>query len=537
MKNDTLKSSMRTICGLASLFLLIAALVWYTFESYQHTWSLSLLVSGLFLLAVYLVLQVGRYRTIVKRRSTRFGANMTLYVVVVVGILVTVNYLSEKHKWRWDITETGLHTLSPQSIKILAGLDREIEIIAFFNDSNAQGQKLQELLEQYHYQTEKITYRIVDPDRYPAETKALKAAPSMVVLKAGDREEKYFIDREPTENQLTNAIMKVTREGKKTVYFLTGHGEKDLDITASEGLSLLKESLENMNYDVEKLVLIQQSGVPSDASVVVVCGPEKPLLEKEEELLKEYVERGGRLMVQVDPDPAPGLDRFLVDFGVISGKGLVIDTVSQIFGVNYIYAAVMNYPEHPINEDFGYITLYPEARPLRFVDPLPERVLARPLATTSSSSWAEGGPIQGEVTFDPEQDEQGPVTLAVVITRSADSTMTGEAAADSVRKSETGQVEKQSSSPTKRTGMVLVFGDSDFITNKYALFQGNLSYYLNSVHYLAGENDLVAVSPKQFQNRTLMLTERQETIALWTVLFLPVLVVVIGFAVWLNRRG
>ncbi|MDP7421419.1 MAG: hypothetical protein QGH40_06055, partial [bacterium] len=133
MKNDTLKSSMRTICGLASLFLLIAALVWYTFESYQHTWSLSLLVSGLFLLAVYLVLQVGRYRTIVKRRSTRFGANMTLYVVVVVGILVTVNYLSEKHKWRWDITETGLHTLSPQSIKILAGLDREIEIIAFFN--------------------------------------------------------------------------------------------------------------------------------------------------------------------------------------------------------------------------------------------------------------------------------------------------------------------------------------------------------------------------------------------------------------------
>lgn len=556
MMDNKIKAGVKNILGLSGLFLLLASLVSYTFESYGHAWSTSLLFAALVLVLGYMGMQFEAFKRFLHRRSARFGANMILYLVVVLGILITVNYLAEKHRWRWDTTELGLYTLSPQTKKLLAGLEKSIEITAFFPDGAPMGQLTREMLQQYTYESPQVTFRIVDPDKNPVETKAMQAVPAMVFLKCGEREEKYVIDQKPTENQLTNAILKVTREGQKKVYFVDGHGEKSLEDDSSEGLTLLKEALKELNYQVEPLVLVHQPSVPDDAAVVVVCGPEKELLEQEGARLKDYVARGGRLIVQIDPAPAAAMETFLTGYGVLPGEGLVIDTVSQIFGVNFVYAAVMNYASHPINQDFNYITLYPEARPLNTAEELPAGVQVVPLATTSANSWAEKGPLQGEVSFDSEQDVQGPVTLAVAVNVRAESAAGGapesnnreedpgndRLSAGDALSNEAAAVSAAAPSaepglPKEINGLMVVFGDSDFVTNKYLTFQGNLSYFLNSVHYLAGEEDLVAISPKQIQNRTLLLTDEQRTSAFWLIVFPPFMVGTAGIMVWLSRRG
>ena len=91
---------------------------------------------------------------------------------------------------------------------------------------------------------------------------------------------------------------------QKRVYFVVGHNERPSEGEGSEeasGFAFAAEALANENYQVATLLLASQGDVPEDADVVVLAGPTRPFLDVEHEALERYVQRGGALLVLLDP--------------------------------------------------------------------------------------------------------------------------------------------------------------------------------------------------------------------------------------------
>ena len=104
-----------------------------------------------------------------------------------------------------------------------------------------------------------------------------------------------------TEQDITNAIIKVVSGQQKKVYFTPGHGEKDTTSAERDGYGAIAEALKRENYAVEKVVLAQTGAVPDDAAVVVVAGPQTDFFPPEIDALKTYLGKDGKLLLVLDP--------------------------------------------------------------------------------------------------------------------------------------------------------------------------------------------------------------------------------------------
>ena len=190
---------------------------------------------------------------------------------------------------------------------MLQGLTYPIKVLGFYSLAERERETFTDLLKQYAQHTDKISYEVVDPDRQPAMAKQYDiTAYSTVVVEGNGKKEKIL---RLEEAALTNAILKVTRNTKKVVYVITGHGEPALTDSDRNGYSVAKQALEEQNYTVQELVLARQTQVPDDAAVVIVAGPRQDLLDSESEALSTFLGRGGHLLVMIDPETVPGLVR------------------------------------------------------------------------------------------------------------------------------------------------------------------------------------------------------------------------------------
>ena len=140
---------------------------------------------------------------------------------------------------------------------------------------------VEDLFKQYaRYAGSNFAWKSVDPDRDPALARTMGVeAYGTTVLEAKGRTEK--VQDADQEEKLTNALVKVMREGKRSVYVVQGHGEPDLANSEQRGFSEAKTALEKANYDVKPLALARQGTVPDDAAVVIVAGPRTDFLAPE----------------------------------------------------------------------------------------------------------------------------------------------------------------------------------------------------------------------------------------------------------------
>ena len=494
-------------------------------------WSLGLF--GAALLATGLVLDRERVLATLKGRTARAAGASLGYTLIVFGVLVLVNFLAGRHHARIDTTENKAFSLSEQTTKVLAGLPREVTITAFHREGEPAAQKVQDLLKEYKVHSGKLITRQIDPDRNPGEVKRYGVTEyGAIVVESGKNESRTTVG---DEESLTNAIIKVTRDQAKTLYFTTGHGERDLSDNERDGVTMLKAELEKQNYVVKPLVLNQ--GVPADASVLVIDGPRKPFLPAEARMVSEYLDKGGRALVMEDPDSGAGLDEVLAAYGLRVRQDLVIDKVSQLFGNDARVPMVPadGYDEfHTITKTFRYQTFYPMASSIEIKDPLPERVVATKLAQTSPYSWGETSRSEidsGRISLDQATDTAGPVTLAAAVTRSAPAADGGASRGDEAGAS------GESAKPATPETRLVVLGDSDFASNAYFNAAGNGDFVLNGVAWLAEQEDLVSIRPKTALPRILTLTPREAFYYFWTIVALaPVLIIVTGVSIWARRK-
>lgn len=531
---ETIKKYLNYI-GLALIFLaLISLRIW----PHKKTIALVIVILGVALLAVYIILNLSSLKRSFSRKSFLYSSNLLLIIVLVLAILVLLNYFFARHHYRLDFTESKLHSLSDQSIKVVKSLKQDVLIKSFFREGNMSRAKMENLLKIYAYHSNKIKYEFIDPDKNPGLVKRYDISQDgTTILESGDKENRIT---STNEEDVTNAIIKISREKKKIIYFLEGHGEGSIEVSEEMGYSTSKDELQKLGYEVKKLMLALSETFPQDCSLLIIPGPKKDLIPNELETIKIFLDKGGRVFFMVDPETAPGLTPFLQDYGVKVENDVVVDTVSRLFGGDYFMPVITEYEPHEITNNFRYATFFPYVRSVDIADQKPEGVNVNGLGKTSPNSWSERQLDQKTATFDKEKDKQGPISLAVVATikpkeeKKEEPEKTEEKKEAEEKKPE----EKPGAAETKPEGRLAVFGDSDFVSNRYHSLSGNGNLFLNTVNWLTEEPDLISIQPKTSAPRTLQLTPSQgRMIFFFSVIILPLVILVLGISVWARRRS
>jgi gliding motility-associatede transport system auxiliary component len=456
-------------------------------------------------------------------RSTKLGLNSVLMVVIFLSIVGILNFIASRHTRRVDLSETNRFTLASQTEKVLKGLQRNVKITAFSQAQTGGEAQIRDLLESYGHETTRLSYEMIDPDKKPAVAKHYGITQyDTLVFESGKQETQV---KEPTEQEITNAIIRVSKDERRKILFLKDNGEHSLDDKDRNGYSNVKEALTKQGYDVADWSLIGQDEVPRDAKVLVIAGPQKPFLPAEIQAVSNYLDKGGKVLALLDPQTQLGLDGFLAEWGVKLGKGIIVDTLSRLVGGGPTIPVVNSYPPHDITEGFELATFYPVAQSLSF-DASRPNLEFKPLAKTTQNSWMKTDISGPEIRIDPKSDTQGPFILAGIVTSTKEASPPPEPAAQGAPQP------GESDRPT-----LVVFGDSDFANNGAFYFSGNGDFFLNTVNFLAKESDLIAITPKEHQFSPLFLTRGQGQALLYVSLFIvPGTVLLTGFGIWRKRR-
>src|SRR5438445_9322377 len=281
-------------------------------------------------------------------------------MVTILGILT---FLAARHSIRWDFSETQRFTLAPQTARLVRELPREVKVTVFTSDQSPVRLEYRDLIDSYRAHSAKLTVEFVDPEKKPGVARQYSITrPDIAVLESGKQETRIA---SASEQELTNALIRVTKDEKKTVYFLTGDAEHPLEDGSKEGYSFLKEALERQGYTVRSLSLYESKTIPMKASVLVLAGPQKPASPAEQVRLADYVRTGGRLLLLLDPGSRAGIEGTLAAWGLRTDTRSLLDTQTNR-GCHLPMPVVNTYGTHEITQDLGQVlTMFPLARPGR----------------------------------------------------------------------------------------------------------------------------------------------------------------------------
>jgi ABC-type uncharacterized transport system involved in gliding motility auxiliary subunit len=473
------------------------------------------------------------------RRVGKYGSSAILQSLVLIGILGAGGFLLNRYHWRWDVSEAHVHSLSDQTKKVLAGLNQDLQVVAFY--PNLDQPKARELLDKYVYVSDKVKVEYADPNSRPDLVERYKVQPDkigegMLFVKLGPESVQV---EQPDESKLTNAIVKLTRRGHKQVYFVTGHNERPVEgkgADGKEGFAHAAEALRNENYRFAPLVLAQKADVPDDADVVIIAGPTRPFLPTERDALERYLERGGALLVMVDPRAQTNLGEDLARWGVDLDQDVIVDRVQGLFG-QAMTPMAGEYSSHAITKDMREVTMFPTARSLS-IRPDAAKQLSW-IVKTSPNSWGERDLDQlygkGIAQLDPD-DVKGPVTVAVAGRPVVPETPTdAQPVSTASPDSKTADAAKQDGH--KKEPRIVVFGDSDFATNQLLDDYRNRDLFVNSVNWLLGDVEAISIRPAHSRASRLTLSEQQfDEIRALSLFVLPELIAVFGVWAWWSRR-
>jgi ABC-type uncharacterized transport system involved in gliding motility auxiliary subunit len=469
-----------------------------------------LVAAGVLLVLASFLTRVGSYRSVVTHRNTRYGVNTAVTILLVLGVVGFVEAISARHNARLDLTENRRNSLSPQTIQLLKALKTEVNAVGFFRTDQPGKRVAEDLFKQYtRYSGGKFTWKVVDPDREPnlARRYAVESY-GTVVLETKTKSEKVM---DAEEEKLTNGLVKVTREGKRAIYVVQGHGEHEIGNTERSGFSEAKGALERSNYETKPLVLAREGKVPDDAAVVILAGPRTDLFQPELDALDAYLGKNGKLLVMVNPFQNEAMKKWLVQYGFELGDNLVVEPnpIGRLFGIGPEVPIVQQYESHAITRDMaGVSTLFPLTRSVTPVKTPPQGMNVQAIARTSPQSWGETNREalqRGEAQPDP-QDPRGPLPVAAVA--------------------------------TKDKSRIVAYGTSNLASNQFINLQGNRDFFLNTVSWLAEEEDQISIRAKDARQAPVFLNAQQgQAVFLLPVVVLPALVLVGGIVAVVRRRA
>lgn len=452
-----------------------------------------------------------------KARQTKYAAYAATYILVVIAAIVVANVLADRYSKSYDATSNKRYTLSDQTAKIVKGLKQDVTITYFNQTSHFNDGK--DLLDEYANLSPKVHVEYIDPDKNPQAARAAGIRNfGTAIVQVGDKKDEA---KSMTEEGVTGAFIRDLKSTTRTVCFVAGSGEHQIDSTDREGLSNFKDLLSKDDYQSQTIDLLQKAEVPDTCTTLVVGGPTHNYEQPEVDAIKKYVENGGRALFMLDPPLKLGhsdiasndaLTSLLQGWGVTLNQDLIIDMnpLGQMVGLGHEVALVTNYDSQPIVDGMkGSATGFPLSRSLDIKST--DKTSVQKLFSSSSSSLATKNLGSAAVNVNDPKNEKGPLTIAA-----AGSYNTG----------------KENSQ-----GRFVVVGSSSWAVNGFINFNGNSDLALNTINWLSSDEDLISIRPKQPEDRRITMTRAQLSWVRATSQFLlPMIVVIAGVFVWLKRR-
>jgi len=494
---------------ITGLLLLTVGLIIYSVTNLWQLKSLVIIALGCGLM-VFALIRIDLKKFLRDRRLI-YGGNMVIIVVLVIAIVGMINFFLARHTWRIDTTASKTFSLSPQTIKILDNLKGDLEVLAFEKKMNKGS--IEDLLKEYAHITPRFKWQVIDPDEKPAIAKQykIKQYGNLIVI-AGSREE---LISTATEEALTNAIIKVTREKTKKVAFISGHGELSTRSTERDGYAEAKTAVEDQNYTVTELLLAGLDSIPEDISVIIIPGPRKDFFQGELDLITHYLDRGGSALFLLDPSPGNGMHKYLRNWQVNIGNDLVVDAsgFGRLLGAGPEIPLVSSYGDHPSVADLnGLMTFFPLTRSVQPIESQDSQISVTTIAETGPNSYAidpQRVKERERIAINPD-DPRGPISIACATT-----------------------IDRQDGCKTR----IVTIGDADFASNAYYASQANGDFFMNIVSWLLADEDLISIRPHDPEVRLVNATPAQMRIVFWlVVIILPLLAFGAAILVFVRRR-
>ncbi len=454
--------------------------------------------------------------TALTARSQRL--RVALAVPALAGIFLLGQAILDRRQLRLDLTPEHQYTLSDQARRILDTLPADVRVLAFLRSQDPRNPRIEDLLERVAARTPRVHVTRVDVNKSPALAKeyGVDSYGALAVESEGRRR----VFSNPAEEVLMAALLQVTRQERKVIGVVIGHGEGDFNATdRRRGFSTARVLLEQEYYEVRPVSLLGDE-VALETNVLVVAGPQKDFMPEELAALDRYLQRPGQLLVALDPFRAPELTAFLRRYGIALRDDIVVDPSARLYGGEYLTMQVpIEREAHPI---LGPLDAPPLFSLTRSVDPLSVEgeVNALPFLRTSQQSWVTRDRAvlrSGAAAFDAARDREGPITVGMEV---AFRTLTPPGA-------------------EVRQGRIVVYGNSDFANNFFIEFLGNKDLFVNTVDWLAREPEAISHRPRlqALGTHQFYVSERDGNQVFWaTVVAEPAVFAVLGLALALRRR-
>jgi len=454
---------------------------------------------------------------LLKARQTKYVAYVTLYIVVALAVVTVANVLANRYDKSYDATANKRYSLSDQTIKVVKGLKQDATITYFAQDSQFSAAK--DKLDLYANLSPKVHVVYVDPDKKPlvAQQAGFKNLNTAIVQIGGNKNEA----KSNSEEDITGAFIRDLKNTTRTVCFVTGSGEHQIDDSSRSGYSRLKELIGKDDYQGKSIDLLQKTEVPTDCTVIVVGGPRGDYLQPEVDALKKYVEDGGRALFLLDPPLKIGtqeigengaLTSLLASWGVTPNKDLILDfnPVGQMVGLGPQVPLVTHYESHAIvNEMKGTATGFPLSRSLETKSG--DKTSVEKLFDSSESSLSTAKLDSDRIDPSDPKNKKGPLTIAAAGT--------------------------YKTSKDNSQGRFVVVGSSSWAANSFLAFNGNRDLALNTINWLSSDEDLISIRPKEPEDRKLTMNRAQvRWVGITSLLLIPLLVIGTGVSVWWRRR-
>jgi ABC-type uncharacterized transport system involved in gliding motility auxiliary subunit len=452
-----------------------------------------------------------------KARQTKYVAYATLYILVIVAIIATANVLANRYNKSYDTTANKRYSLSDQTAKIVKGLKQDATITYF--DQSTRFQQAKDQLDLYANLSAKVHVEYVDPDKKPqvAREAGVKNYGATIVQIGTKKEEAKSLN----EEGITGAFIRDLKNTTRTVCFVSGSGEHQIEDTDRSGYSAFKDLLAKDDYSAKSISLLQKAEIPGECTVVVVGGPNGDYQQPQVDAIRKFVEGGGRAMFLLDPPLKIGrseigdndvLTSLLQSWGITPQKDLILDLnpIGQLAGLGPQVALVTSYNRHAIvNEMKGSATGFPLSRSLQVKSG--DKTTVEKLFSSSDTSLATNKLDSPNIDPGDPKNKKGPLTIAA-----AGSYSTG----------------KENSQ-----GRFVVVGSSAWAANSFIKFNGNRDLALNAMNWLSSDEDLISIRPKEREDRRITMTRAQlNWVRITSQFVLPLVVIFAGVSVWWRRR-
>ncbi len=544
-----------------------------------------LLGAALLGLILWVVFSADRLKIWIKQRGTQFGLSLAVMALMTFFILGFVNWLAvwatTEKGWKKDMTASQLHTLGDQTVKILEGLSENVLVRVYSTNVARISSNLdvRKFLENYQSASKgKLKLEIKNPNEFSTEAQEDKIQrDNIIIVRAlgSGRESRVenFSDNKG-EEQLTNAIIQAIKGQKKTLCFISGHGQPSISDAGPQGVKVLKDALESSNYTVKETVLVSVEKIPEECELLANIGPRNSPLDREMKMIEDYILKGGSIVSLLGPRAPKEWKMVYEKYGIEFRKDLLVDPYRQ---QNPVVIETRNYARDvDVTESFSLATLFPETTSIRVPMQSKEGLLVKTFVSSETRSYAKAGDIKSLKDIRPSNsDIKGPIPIAVLIEKdlktvaektpekpttdgpgdnqgslnfdkfnlkkyfeiiptahaqdshgSAD--LDSEVMGGMMDGDEMGAGQDPTSPKEVDKSRLIVFSNDLFVVNGVIKNAGNLDLFSNAVNYLLQDKDLMGIRPRDIRQTYLEITV-QDIRKVWGfVLIVAGLFVVFG---------